>query len=63
MSLFAGTPAIKVGPGDSARSHRPDEYVTVAELAEGAAFYGLLLAELAASAREIANSRSVSKVG
>lgn len=28
-------PAIKMGPGDSARSHRPDEYITVEELRGG----------------------------
>ena len=28
-------PAIKMGPGDSGRSHRADEYVTVEELREG----------------------------
>jgi acetylornithine deacetylase len=37
---------IKAGPGDSDRSHRPDEYVTENELAAGAAFYGALLAAL-----------------
>lgn len=28
-------PAVKMGPGDSARSHAPDEYITVAELEAG----------------------------
>lgn len=28
-------PAIKMGPGDSARSHAPDEYVLVSELSDG----------------------------
>ena len=28
-------PAIKMGPGDSARSHRQDEYITVEELRGG----------------------------
>lgn len=50
MTLFAGTPAVKVGPGDSRRSHRADEFVTVAELEAGAAFYERLLAELAVTA-------------
>ena len=52
MAFFAGTPAIKVGPGDSERSHRPDEFVTVAELEAGAAFYGRLLDELAGAERQ-----------
>lgn len=37
---------IKVGPGDSDRSHRPDEYVTEDELSAGAAFYLALLEAL-----------------
>lgn len=46
MAFFRDVPAIKVGPGESSRSHRPDEFVTVAELEEGAAFYDRLLREL-----------------
>jgi acetylornithine deacetylase len=30
-----GCDAIKMGPGDSARSHKKDEYVTVEEISEG----------------------------
>lgn len=40
---LAGIPTVKVGPGDSHRSHTPDEYVTVSELEEGAAFYESLI--------------------
>lgn len=29
------SPAIKMGPGDSARSHAPDEYITIDEIGEG----------------------------
>ena len=47
MAFFREVPAIKVGPGESARSHRPDEFVTVDELLAGAAFYERLLHELA----------------
>jgi acetylornithine deacetylase len=32
-------PSVKVGPGDSARSHMADEYVHVKEIAEGIALY------------------------
>lgn len=32
-------PAVKVGPGDTMRSHRPDEWLDLAELEAGAAFY------------------------
>lgn len=34
-----GCDAIKMGPGDSARSHRKDEYVTVGEIRDGIAKY------------------------
>ena len=37
--FFEGVPGIKCGPGRSARSHRPDEFVEERELIEGAAFY------------------------
>ncbi len=36
MVFLRGVPAVKIGPGDSARSHTPDEYITDAELAAGA---------------------------
>ena len=43
---FRDYPAIKVGPGDSDRSHRPDEYVHEEELIAGALFYRELLENL-----------------
>jgi acetylornithine deacetylase len=39
-------PALKMGPGDSARSHTPDEYIHVAELLDGIDTYIALLKEL-----------------
>lgn len=36
-------PSLKCGPGDSARSHTPDEYVGLAELREAIAIYTRLL--------------------
>lgn len=48
MVFFDGFPAIKCGPGQSARSHRPDEFVLRSELEEGAAFYQALLHAFAA---------------
>ncbi len=51
LVFFADLPAVKVGPGASERSHRPDEFVLESELVEGAAFYGRLLDELASEAR------------
>ncbi len=43
---FRDYETIKAGPGDSDRSHRPDEYVTEEELAAGARFYAELLRAL-----------------
>jgi acetylornithine deacetylase len=36
---LAHVPVVKVGPGETERSHRADEFVLVHELVEGAAFY------------------------
>lgn len=41
--FLKGVPAVKVGPGDSRRSHTPDEYVTASEVEQGAAFYEKLI--------------------
>ena len=45
--FFRGFPAIKCGPGVSARSHSADEFVLESELIEGAAFYERLIYEFA----------------
>jgi len=47
LTFFRGIPAVKVGPGESERSHRPDEFVLEQEIVDGAAFYERLLIELA----------------
>lgn len=39
-------PALKVGPGDSARSHSADEFIYVDEIGEGIGFYIALLQQL-----------------
>jgi len=39
-------PSIKMGPGDSARSHTADEYILVSEISNGIATYVKLLEEL-----------------
>jgi acetylornithine deacetylase len=39
-------PALKIGPGDSARSHTADEYIFVDEIREGIEFYIQLLKQL-----------------
>ena len=36
-------PTLKIGPGDSARSHAPDEYIGLDEIARGAELYTKLL--------------------
>lgn len=43
--FLKGIPTVKAGPGDSRRSHTPDEYVTVSELRDGVAFYERLIRE------------------
>lgn len=48
LTFFRGIPAVKVGPGQSERSHRPDEFVFEQEIVDGAEFYERLLIELAA---------------
>jgi acetylornithine deacetylase len=45
MALLAGTPAVKCGPGETARSHTADEFVLASELEAGAAFYARLVPE------------------
>lgn len=39
MVSLAGIPSVKIGPGQSVRSHTPDEYITIDELVAGAAAY------------------------
>lgn len=43
MVWFRGRPVIKVGPGQTERSHKPDEFVLESELHEGVRFYHDLL--------------------
>ncbi len=43
MVFLSGIPAVKIGPGESARSHTPNEYVTAAELEDGAATYARIV--------------------
>jgi acetylornithine deacetylase len=42
-SLVPGLPAVKLGPGDSARSHQPNEYLLETELQAGIACYAALV--------------------
>jgi acetylornithine deacetylase len=41
--FLKGIPTVKVGPGESKRSHTADEYIEVAELEAGVAFYEKLI--------------------
>ena len=41
--LPPNTPSLKIGPGDSARSHTPDEYIKLSEVDEGIALMNTLL--------------------
>ena len=40
MVFLTGMPAVKIGPGQSSRSHTPDEFILESELIAGAAAYG-----------------------
>ena len=42
-AFLGDIPAVKVGPGDTFRSHSPNEYLTLPELEAGAAFYANLV--------------------
>lgn len=44
--VFFSCPSIKVGPGDSTRSHQADEYIHTSEIQEGIETYINLLADL-----------------
>jgi acetylornithine deacetylase len=39
MALLAGAPAVKCGPGETVRSHTPDEFVLRSEVEAGLGFY------------------------
>jgi acetylornithine deacetylase len=39
-------PTLKIGPGDSARSHTADEYIYIDEIKEGIDLYIRLLSQL-----------------
>ncbi len=41
-AFLGDIPAVKAGPGDTFRSHTPNEYLTLPELEAGAAFYASL---------------------
>ncbi|MCK6449133.1 MAG: M20/M25/M40 family metallo-hydrolase [Planctomycetes bacterium] len=43
MALLAGVPAVKVGPGETARSHTPNEFVLASEVEAGVRFYSRAL--------------------
>ncbi len=46
MSLMYGIPSLKIGPGESSRSHTADEYVLISEIEEGIEIYKKLLLNL-----------------
>jgi acetylornithine deacetylase len=43
MALLAGIPAVKCGPGETARSHTANEFVLAHELEAGVAAYSALI--------------------
>jgi acetylornithine deacetylase len=53
-AFLKGIPTVKVGPGDTKRSHRPNEYLLLSELKEGVAFYSRFIhAYFRMAAREV----------
>ena len=52
MVFLAGIPAVKIGPGQSDRSHTPDEFILESELIDGAAAYGGIIRSYFAAAQE-----------
>ena len=59
-AFLGALPAVKVGPGDTHRSHRPDEYLTRAELEAGCAFYARMIRAYFAEAARTAPGQEVS---
>ena len=58
MVFLAGMPAVKIGPGQSVRSHTRDEFIIDAELLDGAATYGEIIRSYFAAARRTLHSGS-----
>ena len=50
MVFMDGIPSIKCGPGETDRSHTPDEYVLETEILDGARFYEALIRAYGAAA-------------
>ncbi len=46
MALMHGIPSLKIGPGESSRSHTADEYITLKEIDQGIRLYLNLLTTL-----------------
>ena len=46
MALMHGIPSLKIGPGESARSHSADEFVLISELRDALDFYPRLITAL-----------------
>lgn len=46
MALMHGIPSLKIGPGESARSHSADEFVLISELHDALDFYPRLITAL-----------------
>ena len=44
-AFLGSLPAVKAGPGDTMRSHRPNEWISLKELNAGTTFYAALARE------------------
>lgn len=56
-AFLRDVPAVKIGPGDTNRSHRPNEYLLLSELEAGAQFYAQLARNyFALAAKEVTHA-------
>lgn len=46
MSLMHDIPSLKIGPGDSSRSHSADEYICVEEIRDAIRIYNNILNDI-----------------
>lgn len=53
MALLGGVPAVKCGPGETVRSHTPNEWVTVEELEAACRFYVQVVPAALAAVAEV----------
>ena len=63
MVFLGGVPSVKIGPGRSSRSHTPDEYIELEELAVGAGAYERIIREYFAGPANVRESETATTAG